>query len=102
MKVITAVAAAEKEAIQITWVKETLKRMMGGTLKVKFESRSEVTVSTAVSTVKCWIFFCITSIHFSNFLSLQGSDANEDGKLQKQEFFQIARDKDAVRALKAT
>ena len=29
MKVITAVAAAEKEAIQITWVRETLKRMMG-------------------------------------------------------------------------
>jgi len=58
-EVITAVAAAEKEAIQITWVKETLKRMMGG------------------------------------------SDANEDGKLQKQEFFQIAQDKDAVQALKA-
>ena len=30
VKVITAVAAAEKEAIQITWVRETLKRMMGG------------------------------------------------------------------------
>lgn len=58
-EVITAVAAAEKEAIQITWVRETLKRMMGG------------------------------------------SDANEDGKLQKQEFFQIAKDKDAVKALKA-
>lgn len=58
-EVITAVAAAEKEAIQITWVKETLKRMMGGT------------------------------------------DANEDGKLQKYEFFQIAKDRDAVRALKA-
>ena len=33
--------------------------------------------------------------------AFQGSDANEDGKLQKQEFFQIAQDKDAVQALKA-
>ena len=33
--------------------------------------------------------------------ALPGSDANEDGKLQKQEFFQIAKDKDAVKALKA-
>ena len=39
---ITAVAAAEKEAIQITWVKETLKRMMGGDLVKKIVSRSPV------------------------------------------------------------
>lgn len=39
-------------------------------------------------------------VKVSSFV-LQGSDANEDGKLQKQEFFQIAQDKDAVRALKA-
>ncbi|CAJ1422268.1 unnamed protein product, partial [Effrenium voratum] len=57
-EVITAVAAAEKEAIQITWVKETLNRVMGCT------------------------------------------DENFDGKLQKSEFFMIAQDKDAVRALK--
>ena len=39
-------------------------------------------------------------VKVSSFV-LQGSDANEDGKLQKQEFFQIAQDKDAVQALKA-
>lgn len=39
-------------------------------------------------------------VKVSNFV-FQGSDANEDGKLQKQEFFQIAQDKDAVQALKA-
>ena len=30
-----------------------------------------------------------------------GSDANFDGRLQKGEFFKIARDKQAVKALKA-
>ncbi|CAE7302161.1 Scn11a, partial [Symbiodinium pilosum] len=57
-EVITAVAAAEKEAIQITFVKDTLLRVMGR------------------------------------------SDANFDGRLQKNEFFKIARDKQAVKALK--
>ncbi|OLP76729.1 Sodium channel protein para [Symbiodinium microadriaticum] len=57
-EVITAVAAAEKEAIQITFVKDTLLRVMGR------------------------------------------SDANTDGRLQKSEFFKIARDKQAVKALK--
>jgi len=57
-EVITAVAAAEKEAIQITFVKDTLLRVMGR------------------------------------------SDANTDGRLQKTEFFKIARDKQAVKALK--
>ena len=33
--------------------------------------------------------------------SEQGSDANFDGRLQKNEFFKIARDKQAVKALKA-